>query len=387
MSRLRKQLSELLPNLGEEAKQLKDPAARKRLGDLTFIAASTRSLIAACLWRGVSEDYFRKWAGRLVKAGELIALISRSKRPKRSPRQISAYLESKVVQLRQEKPFLGAERLQSKLKLRISASAVYNVLKRRNLISKTRAKKLTKKHLKRYRRPFPGFLQMDFKYVPYLILGKQYYQLSCVDHHSSWRLIRIYPNKDLSAVLDFLNLLYEKCPFGISEIQTDNDASFTDKYTGGNGEYPTGRHAMDEWCWAKDIRHKLIPIGEKEINGKVENTHKQDDRELYSQTTVMTNDNLKAAVEIYEVEWNNSRRTKALGWLTVDETIERSQIRAMAWLGYLKQRHDELTAPRKPKHFSLVDRYIKWAEEDAKKWGKYAFSYLTMSKIFSRVKR
>ena len=381
MSQLRKQLKEVLPELREEAKHLRDAGARKRWGDLSFIASSAKSLIEACHWRGVSEDYFRKWAKRLLANKSLSALTSESRKPRSSPNKVSKYLEAKVVKLRKSKPFLGADRIKDILNLRVSVSAVYNVLRRKKLISKTYAKRLVKKHLKRYRRPWPGYLQMDFKYVPYLILGKQYYQLSAVDHHSSWRLIRIYPNKDLPAVLDFLDNLLLLCPFAIMEIQTDNDASFTDKYTSGSGEYPSGQHPMDQWCWNHDVRHKLIPIGEKELNGKVENTHRQDDREFFSQVQASTYESLLQLSVDYERYWNEERRTKALGRLTPAETIHASVVRAAAWLSYLKHRFQEPV--RKVKHFSLVDRYIKWAEEDAKKWGKYAFAYLTMSKIFS----
>jgi len=71
----------------------------------------------------------------------------------------------------------------------------------RSLISWKHSKRLTKKHLKRYRRPELGYLQMDFKYVPNRINGEQYYQLSCLDHHSSWRLVRVYPSKETGCVI------------------------------------------------------------------------------------------------------------------------------------------------------------------------------------------
>jgi hypothetical protein len=89
---------------------------------------------------------------------------------------------------------------------------------------------------------------MDFKYVPYALEGKQYYQLSCVDHHSSWRLIRIYPHKDLIAVTSFLKELEALCPFTIKQLQTDNDLAFTDKYRQNTDGEPTGSHPVDLWC-------------------------------------------------------------------------------------------------------------------------------------------
>lgn len=90
---------------------------------------------------------------------------------------------------------------------------------------------------------------MDFKHVPYLVGNKQYYQLSCGGHLTRWRYIRIYPDKSTDSVMIFLNELKEQVPFPIIEIQTDNDAAFTDKYTSKTGK-PKGQHYVDKWCAA-----------------------------------------------------------------------------------------------------------------------------------------
>ena len=66
-------------------------------------------------------------------------------------------------------------------------------------VDKAERKTRSKKHLKRYTRPTPGYLQMDIKYVPYFVEGKTYYEFNAVDHHSSWRLIRAYGKNLLRA--------------------------------------------------------------------------------------------------------------------------------------------------------------------------------------------
>ncbi len=129
---------------------------------------------------------------------------------------------------------------------------------------------------------------MDFKYTPYFIDGVQTYQLSAVDHHLTWRLIRSYQSKDAIAVKWFMLELEKLCPFPIIELQTDNDTAFTDKFSSARGLEPTGLHKLDEWCTKHGVVHRLIPPGVKELNGKVENTHKQDDREFFSQARATT---------------------------------------------------------------------------------------------------
>lgn len=53
--------------------------------------------------------------------------------------------------------------------------------------------------------------------------------------------------------MSFLTELLEIFPFGIVEVQTDNDAAFTDKFS--SGVSVTGTH-------------RLILVGVKELNGK-----------------------------------------------------------------------------------------------------------------------
>jgi len=282
-------------------------------------------------------------------------------------------------------------------------STVYSVLKRNKLISKEYRKQRTKKHIKRYREPVPGFFQMDFKYAPFLIGNIQYYQLSAIDHCSSWRLIRSYTNKGEAEVLEFLQELKRECPFPIFQIQTDNDAAFTDKYTVGLGLKPTGAHPMDQWCKKHGIRHKLIPIGEKELNGKVENSHKFDDEEFYSQEKINSFTELSTKTYIYNHRWNDERATKTLGWKTPNEVIL-PYVTTLAILeGYFRVLLEESLQPLeaetperlqpevpiypviaqiKPQKIDPLDRYFAWMDWEAAQYPKTALlplSYMSIS--------
>ena len=227
---------------------------------------------------------------------------------------------------------------------------------------------------------------MDFKYVPYLIENKQFYQLSCVDHHSSWRLIRNYRHKSTLYVMKFLEELKEACPFAIMELQTDNDAAFTDKFSSQQGV--TGTHLVDVWCKAHDIIHRLIPVGVKELNGKVENTHKQDDREFFAMNYFTTYESIALSTKGYSDRWNTQRATKALGWLTPAQVIELAYVKAIAMIMFIKKEGDVsvykldqhgdavMTVPKpqkqvqkknKTRKISAVDKYLgylEWANQN-----------------------
>lgn len=307
--------------------------------------------------------------------------------------------KKKVVQLRRAQPSYGPERISQDLKqlfnIKVPPSTAHAILKRKGLISQKHQKSLTKRHLKRYRRPFPGYLQMDFKYVPYPVNGNKLYQLSCVDHHSSWRHIRIYPEKSTFFVMKFLSELKRICPFPILEIQTDNDTAFTDKFSSGVGV--TGEHAMDLWCHKNEIIHRLIPVGVKELNGKVENTHKQDDREFYAQGPYESEEKISLNITGYNQRWNQTRRTKALKWKSPNETIDQAYIKALALALFFnqpkdiapaqtqKQRQTRIIKNRTRKKKTYVEKYLQFLEWDSKNKVRGATVGLwpTMSQNFS----
>jgi transposase InsO family protein len=350
MPSLKYQLKELLASLSVESNQLKDPVAKKRLYLIKAVAESTKDVKKTCEARGVSTDLFYKWSGRLLLTRTLDCLRSITQAPSRKYNQTPKRVEKRIVAMRQARPYLGAERISFELKkqfnIQCPTSTVGAILKRKGLITAAYAQRLTKKHLKRYRRPFPGYLQMDFKYVPYPIENRQLYQLSVIDHHSSWRFIRIYDNRALKTVLEFLEELYFGCPFNIMQIQTDNAVEFTDKYSSGMGQEASGAHALDKWCAMREIEHKLIPIGEKEINGKVENSHRFDDREFFSQGSRPTSLNeIRQRSAVYNHYWNELRPTRALQWRTPVQVLGDAEVRAHVFIQMFLERYAR-SAPR-----------------------------------------
>jgi transposase InsO family protein len=413
MSALKDQLRLILPELSKESNANQQPEIKRHLYLIKAVCASTKSVKQVCESRGVSTDQFYHWGTLLKKFKNLECLKSKSKKPTRSPNQTSKHIERKILVLRKAEPSHGAERISFDLKrlfkIICAPMTVYNVLKRLKLISADYHKKLTKKHHRRYRRPFAGYMQMDIKYVPYRINGKQFYEFNIVDHCTTWRYIRIYQNITHANIKLFLKGIEENCPFPIEEIQTDNGQEFTDKYRHGLVA-PSGQHVLDQWCKERNIVHRLIPIGQKELNGKVENTHKQDDREFYAGKPAVSFENLERAMRGYNGRWNEIRATKSLGWKTPNQCVEASVVRAMVYLKLMVEkyphgqqpiyRYDQngnaiMTVPKdvtvpsrkiKIKKPTAVDRYMQWHDNDQKKTYKAFLPALpVMSQIFPKL--
>ena len=394
MSALRKQLVKIIGDLSEEANKNHDREIKERYYFLRSVVRSKQSVTRACALAGQSTDCFNLWGKRLRRQKKLSALKSKSRRPKFSPTQITKRVERRIIALRKAEPSHGPERISFDLKklygIIVRPDRVYRALKRNNLISKARSKRLTKKHIKRYRQQLPGYLQMDVKYVTYKINGQQYYQFNAVDHCTTWRLTRVYRRLNHYNLMTFLKLLEARCPFPIIQIQTDNGMEFTDKYRG--NVMPTGNHPLDRWCKARGIEHRLIPVGQKELNGKVENTHKQDDREFYARSNYHTFERLEKAMRGYSGRWNEVRATKALGWKTPDQAVEQAYIRVLAGYFLLQkptlkkaEQLKPISIQRKTKRLSSVDRYLQWLEwdEQDKKTAKAMLLLPQMSQDFS----
>ena len=407
MSKLKDQLKLILPKLSDEANRNQDKEVKFRLYALRAIVFSKRDIKHACESKGVSTDFFYEWGNRLLRGKMLSSLKSKSRKPKRNPNQTPRRVEKRIRKMRGAEPSHGSERISFYLmklfNITCAPSSVYNVLRRLGFVDKADRKTRSKKHMKRYRRPVPGYLQMDVKYVPYLIFGKQYYEFNAVDHHSSWRLIRAYPDKSFDSLQAFLSEMEKECPFAIIQIQTDNGTEFTDKYRVNSDGFPSGNHMLDAWCRKHGIEHRLIPVGVKELNGKVENTHGFDDREFYSQGHRFTSyESLEVNMRGWNHRWNESRHTKQLGWRTPAEVLDTAYVRYLAFLLNWSQQSKALPQlstlgifnlqtkilpqpkPRKEKttkRLTSVDRYLAWIDGEEKKSLKSIIAVPAMSQI------
>jgi transposase len=173
--------------------------------------------------------------------------------------------------------------------------------------------------------------QTDVKHLPHLLPnGQKCYVYNFVDHASRWSFKRAYDSYGPGETRDFMSAVIQAAPFTITRSQTDNGVEFTNKYLSHTDEPKT--HALDDLYASHGIRHVLIPPGEKELQGLVERSHRQDDDELFHRIQPAT------LVEFNQLlaehcEWRNAcRRRKALDWKTAGEFLADYTKRVQAWL-------------------------------------------------------
>ena len=90
----------------------------------------------------------------------------------------------------------------------------------------------------------------------------------------------------------FLMMLIKAFPFKIKTIQTDNGTEFTYKYISDDNVCP-----FDKALLKLGIKHKLIPPRTPWHNGKVERSHRNDQRYFYDWRTFKNVDDLNRKLE------------------------------------------------------------------------------------------
>ena len=269
-----------------------------------------------CRREGIKRSYYYFWFKRLESSGwDISSLSARSRRPGGSPRLTC---HAVVLKIRKERKQSGRCALAIGVKLGLPPSTVGKVLKREGLLAPRRKPVPRTTHSRRYELDTPGeIVQVDVKYVPW-VSGPRYYEFNAVDDCTRWRYSRIYPDKSVASTRHFVEGLIEHAPFTIRCIQTDHGSEFTNRIFNVNCTHKeeAKEHVLDTLCRQRGIRHKLIPVGQCEINGKVERSHRIDDKEFFGRTGWRSISDLRVKFERWIKRYNTTRLHGGIGWKT-----------------------------------------------------------------------
>ena len=304
-----------------QLKSLRDRDIRIKV-NLILLACKLGDVSEACERRGFSRKFFYKWYGKLKRGHwNLMALREESRRPKKNhPNKISPALEKKIRV--QAKIGFGSPSIQAILArqgIKVSRSTIAHVLRnRKRKVHRTRRQKL-KAHRRRYELPIPGMrVQLDVKYVPEFVEGFRAYNYVAVDECTRMRYAHAYLDLRPENTVDFLTRMKKFFPFDIETIQTDNGFEFTNRLIPSHSEV---EHPMDIWCRENTIKHRCIPPGEKELNGKVERSHRIDEQFFYWRAPTESLEKFNVAFMKWLNVYNNRRLHGGLNFFTPIEKL------------------------------------------------------------------
>lgn len=198
--------------------------------------------------------------------------------------KVLASHERWILELRKKRK-LGARRIQSELQrlhgFSLSLATIHKVLKRHRVAPLKRRRR--KKNYTRYSRPIPGErVQMDTcKIAPGC------YQYTAIDDCTRYKVLGLYPRRNATSTLQFLERVVEEMPFPVQRIQTDRGREFF--------ALRVQERLMD---WG--IKFRPVKPGSPHLNGKVERSQKTDLDEFYATVDLKSSD-----LEMQLLEWQH----------------------------------------------------------------------------------
>ena len=237
---------------------------------------------------------------------------------------INGWTANKITEYRLKYNW-GAETIQAHLNgdhdIELTEFKINEFLRMKKLLKKKRKKKLKNRHTTVVVVETPGaHTQTDVKHLPRILLsGEKTYVYNFVDHASRWEHKEGFDSYCPFNTKKFFNNVIKEAPFNILCSQTDNGVEFTNKFISRVDE--PRLNCFETFLLDKKIKHRLIPPGEKELNGLVERSHRTDDEEFYHRIHPVNLVEFNKLLKVHCRWRNEERRKKPLGWLTTSEWL------------------------------------------------------------------
>lgn len=291
------------------------------------------SLIKYCEKYGVSRasrkynksrSYIYFWKKRFD--GTMESLACQSRRPHHHPNQHTEEELTLIRNVHRRNPKIGVVELWARLRKRGYARCVeslWRVLRREGMAEKEKPKK--KYHPKPYEQmQYPGQrIQIDVKVVPrYCIADPQLklYQYTAIDEYSRYRILGAYPEQSTYSSADFLRKVvaaFARKGVKVDCIQTDNGFEFTNRFSNSKRDLPT---LFERTAAELGVFHKLIRPYTPRHNGKVERSHREDQKRFYSNHCFYSLADFGGQLAAHQSR-SNSRPSRPLGWASPRERL------------------------------------------------------------------
>ncbi len=233
-----------------------------------------------------SRSYIYFWLNRYD--GSIESLSPQSKRPHYHPNQHTEAEIKLITDMRRRNPRLGLTELWFRLRKRgytRRPESLYRVMQRKGMFPKEKPKrKYIPKSYEQMR--YPGErIQVDVKVVPIRCIanpGLRLYQYTAIDEKTRLRFLGAYEEQSTYSSADFAERAiawFERRGIAVQCVQTDNGFEFTNRFSSSKRNNPT----LFETTLARyGIRHKLIRPYTPRHNGKVERSHREDQKRFYA---------------------------------------------------------------------------------------------------------
>ena len=253
-----------------------------------------------------STIYF--WLSRYD--GTIESLADYSKRPHTHPAQHTEAELKLIRDMRRRNPKLGLIDLWCRLRERGYSrcpESLYRVLKRLGALPEPHKKPAYQP--KPYEQmTYPGQrVQIDVKVVPRSCCpnGQRLFQYTAIDEFTRLRYLAAYEEQSTYSSADFLkkaNAFFKNHGFTVECVQTDNGFEFTNRFAQSKRELVS---LFERTAAELGIRHKLIRPYTPRHNGKVERSHREDQRRFYDTHSFYSFSDFDAQLAVHRRVSNN----------------------------------------------------------------------------------
>ena len=266
-----------------------------------------------------SRSYIYFWRGRWDGTPE--SLACRSRRPHSHPKQHTEEELKLIRDMRRRNPKLGMVELWHRLRQRgytRRPESLFRVMRKLGLFPQAE-KKPSYKPKPYEQMTYPGQrIQVDVKVVPRRCIADpelRLYQYTAMDEFTRLRFLAAYPEQTTYSSADFLKRLvkwYARRDIRVECVQTDNGFEFTNRFSNSKREIPT---LFEKTAAQLGIRHKLIRPYTPRHNGKVERSHREDQKRFYSCHAFFSLDDFAKQLALHNLR-SNSFPMRPLHWLS-----------------------------------------------------------------------
>jgi len=256
-----------------------------------------------------SRSYVYFWRARYD--GTLESLACKSRRPHSHPNQHTEDELTLIRNMWRRNPRLGMVELWHRLKMRgytRCPGSLFRIMRQLHMFPPVKEKK---KYIpKPYEQmQYPGQrVQVDVKVVPRSCIADpelKLYQYTAIDEYSRLRFLDAYDEQSTYSSADFLTKMtawFRRKGVRVECVQTDNGFEFTNRFSNSKRDLQT---LFESTATKLGIQHKLICPYTPRHNGKVERSHREDNKRFYSTQHFFSLHDFKAQLVKHHRRSNN----------------------------------------------------------------------------------
>ena len=266
-----------------------------------------------------SRSYIYFWKQRWD--GTTASLACQSRRPHNHPNQHTEDELKLIRDMRRRNPELGMIELWHRLKKRgyiRCPESLFRVMRKMGLFPQEKPNKTyTPKPYEQMTRPGER-IQVDVKVVPRKCIVDpelRLFQYTAIDEFTRLRFLAAYPEQSTYSSADFLHKLvewYARRGIRVECVQTDNGFEFTNRFSNSSRDKQT---LFERTAAELGIRHKLIRPYTPRHNGKVERSHREDQKRFYSCHSFYSLDDFQKQLTVH-LRRSNNFHMRPLHWLS-----------------------------------------------------------------------